>query len=130
MKAIVQAALVALLVATAGRAGAELRSAPDRPLFSEEDWQVIARNEALTSSLEENPWAVRRAVDAIKTLETETKGFQPQPRKPRGAQSSPPPEWDPQTNPDLDRLQRASAEAAHDLFQLLKKAGSQQTGAK
>lgn len=89
---------------------------------------VIERNEALRSVYERDPALVRRALNAMKAP-NRNKGKQRDvfgpgtPGIPGGPTPVPPGEAiDPGANPDLAIFQRGSPEAAHDLFQLLKKA--------
>jgi len=89
---------------------------------------VIERNEALRSVYRTDPALVRLALNAMKSRgpgkEKQRDVFgpgspgQPGPRDP----AQPGEEIDPAANPDLAIFQRGSPEAAHDLFQLLKKA--------
>jgi hypothetical protein len=104
-------------------------SAAPRPFTIAEE-AIIERNEALRSIYETDPALVRRVLDALKSpaknKEKQRDVFGP--RVPGGQRSDPidpsepGAEIDPATNPDLAILQRGSPEAAHDLFQLLKKA--------
>jgi hypothetical protein len=86
--------------------------------FSAEEQAVIQRNSALNAVLSRDPALVRRVLDAMASANTggarSSDGGKP--RKPE----RPP---NPKKNPDLENFGRASPEAAHDLFQLLKKAG-------
>ena len=91
---------------------------------------IIDRNDALRSIYETDPALVRRVLNALKTR-GQSKDKQRDvfgPRMPGGSgaptadPSQPDAAIDPATNPDLAILQRGSPEAAHDLFQLLKKA--------
>ncbi len=94
-----------------------------RPIFSPQDRIIIERNASLKGLVNRDPWLVRRALDTIAA------DAQPQPvvrdmkeGQVVGEQPSPP-----SRNPDLDHLERTSPEAAHDLFQLIKKASDQKT---
>jgi hypothetical protein len=99
---------------------AELQGALKRaPEFTRDELTIIARNEALAKVVKDDPWVVRNLLDNIdraqppisnQAIET------PRPPEP------PPNSFDPNENPDVERLQRASPEAVHDLFQLLKQA--------
>jgi hypothetical protein len=101
-------------------AGADLVADPARPGFDAAARAVIARNESLRRAAATAPWLVRRAVDAIVALPPEP---QEAPRPPETRRAAPTDDR-PSADPDLDRLMRASPEAARDLFQLIKKAGS------
>lgn len=89
---------------------------------------IIERNDALRSVYETDPGLVRRALDAMKFRsqgkDKQRDVFGPAtPGNPGGeAPILPGDAIDPATNPDLAIFQRGSPEAAHDLFQLLKKA--------
>jgi hypothetical protein len=94
------------------------------PTFSAADRIVIARNQMLQSIVEQEPALVRRVLDALAAIENV------QPRSsamPNDSQAAPGPPSGPggtSSNPDLDRLERTSPEAANDLFQLLKQAAT------
>ena len=104
-------------------------SAGPRPFTIAEE-AIIDRNEALRSIYETDPALVRRVLNALKSRgpnnDKQRDVFGPKvPGGPSPRQhdpSQPDAEIDPATNPDLAILQRGSPEAAHDLFQLLKKA--------
>ena len=93
---------------------ADLTGRNERPTFSRSERELIDRNIALRSLIESDPWTVREFLDKLQASgnaelvkdlsETDV-----------DAKSE---------NPDLDKLGRGSAEAAHDLLQLLKKAGA------
>jgi hypothetical protein len=93
---------------------ADLTGRSERPTFSRSERELIDRNIALRSLIESDPWTVREFLDKLQASgnaelvkdlsETDV-----------DAKSE---------NPDLDKLGRGSAEAAHDLLQLLKKAGA------
>lgn len=104
-------------------------NAAPRPFTIAEE-AIIERNEALRAVYETDPALVRRVLNALKSR-GQSKDKQRDvfgPRVPGGqhsgpsAPSDPGADIDPATNPDLAILQRGSPEAAHDLFQLLKKA--------
>ncbi len=93
---------------------------------------IIERNESLRMVYEKDPTLVRRVLDALakrpaskekqrdliaKSAPTEQ---EPTSRDPAVLVAP----IDPGSNPDLAIYQRASPEAAHDLFQLLKRAAS------
>ena len=91
------------------------------PQFTFADEVVIARNEALKTLLPVDPLGVRKLLDAIAHAKQ-----QPPPTTHRDVleDRSGRPRLDPLQNPDLNILfQRASPEAAYDLFQILKQAG-------
>lgn len=127
----VRTAILFLACAMSLLAGATLQpaSAAPRPFTIAEE-AIIERNEALRSIYETDPALVRRVLDALKSpaksRDKQRNVFGPkvpggQPPGPIDP-SEPGAEFDPATNPDLAILQRGSPEAAHDLFQLLKKA--------
>lgn len=93
-------------------AQADLRATTEKPVFSAKELTIIERNAALAGVVEEDPWLVRRVLDAL----DEDRAGGGHPGKPDGNTASP--------NPDLEGMGRSSAEAAHDLLQLLKQAGS------
>jgi hypothetical protein len=101
--------------------------APLKFSFAEE--VVIARNDALNELLPLNPLGVRKILDAMTAFKQQPAG----PKTPRyrdvfGTDGAPKESLrlDPLKNPDLDILfQRASPEAAYDLFQILKQVGRQ-----
>jgi hypothetical protein len=98
------------------------------PRFSATEQIIIARNDALNQLLVVDPWAVRTIVDALVAGKHQAPPTaSPTRKRQRDAGSV----WiDPQRNPDLEVFQRASPEAAYDLFQLLKRAASGQPGPK
>jgi hypothetical protein len=93
---------------------ADLTGRNERPTFSRSEQELIDRNIALRTLNESDPWTVREFLDKLQALgNTElVKGLS----ETDGDANS--------ENPDLDKLGRGSAEAAHDLLQLLKKAGA------
>jgi hypothetical protein len=103
------AALTALVVSPAC---ADLQGSPASPSFTREELVIINRNASLQEMSKSNPWMVRRLLDAMEKAEP-------------GSTTSQSPARSDETSddPDLDRMQRASPEAVHDLFQLLKQAG-------
>jgi hypothetical protein len=88
---------------------------------------VITRNAVLSALIPDNPWAVRRALDALAAVSTT-----PDSGSKRAVGSAAPADatLDPLANPDLDQLQRVSPEALLDLFRLLKEAQPGSGGAK
>jgi hypothetical protein len=95
-----------------------------RPAFSESDRTIIARNRLLATILDQDPWLVRRALDSLALADTQQQkdiGKLP-PLPPRTPAT--PTDDDLRDNPDLEQMQKALPEAAHDLFQLLKQAGA------
>src|SRR5262245_21708985 len=77
--------------------------------------------------IQDNPWAVRRVLDALAAVSTT-----PNNGSKRAAGSAAPADAtiDPLANPDLDQLQRVSPEALLNLFRLLKEAPPGSGGAK
>lgn len=108
--------LLGSLAIAAGLAGFVLPAAADvtvrtgTPVFSQEEKAVIARNAALKAIVATDPWAVRQFLDLLGEEDDE--------------QDVGTAEEKGSTNPDLDRIERASPEGAHDLLQLIKQAGS------
>jgi hypothetical protein len=112
-----------LALATTGLALALWSVAPgraeaDRPLTPPER-AIVARNASLAAL--DDQALVRRALEALGTAAASA------PRSGLPGDLFGP--FDPAADPDLAILQRASPEAAHDLFQLIKKA-SAKAGAK
>ena len=93
---------------------ADLTGRSERPTFSRSERELIDRNIALRSLIESDPWTVREFLDKLQASGNAelVKGLS---ETDVDANSE---------NPDLDKLGRGSAEAAHDLLQLLKKAGA------
>jgi hypothetical protein len=104
-------ALITLLALLAEPALADLQGArADTPTFTREEIVIIERNATLSEVSKTNPWIVRKLLDAVEQSQSDKK----LPSAPSGSDSA---------NPDFDQMQRASPEAAHDLFQLLQQAG-------
>ncbi len=111
-------ALIAAIILPGASARAELAA---QPIFTVAEQAIIHRNAALTLLTKSDPWLVRQVLDAI----AQSQARQGDARDAAGqtaasARYERPPE--PEHNPDLDHLGRSSPEAAHDLFQLIKKA--------
>lgn len=106
-KYILAAALVLLL---ADRAYADLQGSPS---FTREEQTIIDRNASLLEMSKTNPWIVRKLLDALEKAEPGS----------ADDRTPPPPPGENSGDPDLGRMERASPEAVHDLFQLLKQAG-------
>ena len=102
------ATLALALVLPAAVAFADLSGQQAPPQFTPEEIQIIARNASLKAIIEEDPWLVRRFLDAMQAQ--------------AGGQAAPPASAG-DSDPDLNRFKRASPEASHDLFQILKQAG-------
>mgnify|MGYP003386352978 CR=1 FL=1 len=96
------------------------------PAFSAADQAIITRNASLRASFARDPASVRQALDLMARSRTRAVDLD----KPGGLTRDVPirrqdsVDFDASTDPDLGALQRASPEAAHDLFQLLKQASS------
>jgi hypothetical protein len=109
-----------LLTVTQGNPGrADLSHSESPPFFSAADQQIIKRNATLSQLVKRDPWLVKQVLQAIAApprQAPETGGRQGMTRE-RGAVA---PVSD--RDPDLQQLERSSPEAAHDLFQLIKKA--------
>lgn len=109
----IRIAVAALLIVSGSSVSqADLRATADRPSFSAGDIVIIERNAALAAVASEDPWLVRRILDALNAEVGASDAATSV-----GPEGSTP-------NPDLDGMDRSSAEAAHDLLQLLKQAGS------
>ncbi len=110
------ALLAAMIVPSTARA--ELVA---QPIFSVAEQAIIHRNAALNVLTETDPWLVRRVLDVLAQTDTQQGNARDAiaPAR-RDAKQERPPE--PERNPDLDYLGRSSPEAAHDLFQLIKRA--------
>jgi hypothetical protein len=105
--------LVAVLTAfLVSPACADLQGFPGSPSFTREELVIINRNASLVEISKTNPWIVRRILDALEKAEHDSAVSQP-----------PSPSSQDGEDPDLDRMERASPEAVHDLLQLLKQAG-------
>jgi hypothetical protein len=123
--------LILAIVAAAVLLAAPPAMASDKapPKFSFAEEVIIARNDALNELLPLNPWGVRKILDTLAAVKQQPAG----PKTPRyrdvfGTDGAPKESLrlDPLKNPDLDILfQRASPEAAYDLFQILKQVGKQ-----
>lgn len=117
--------LVSLLVLSGvawGQSGGGERGVPR---FTLAEQIIIERNDALAALLPIDPSGVRKILDALAVA------------KERPPVMAAPPRWtrrdagavvvDPLRNPDLEVFQRASPEAAYDLFQILKRVGGGQS---
>jgi hypothetical protein len=97
--------------------------------FTAAEQNTIERNKALKLLVETDPCIVRRALDVLAAIAAPAAGGTTAPEQrsrgigPRDPTATP----DPIENPDLNRLQMASPEAAYDLFQLLKQASSRKS---
>ena len=107
---------------------AELRGSPEGPpIFTAAEVAAITRNAVLSALIQDNPWAVRRVLDALASVRTTPDNAS------EGAVGSAAPAdatLDPLANPDLDQLRRVSPEALLDLFKLLKEAEKGSAAAK
>lgn len=104
---------IAIAFLLIGPAFADLEGSSLRPAFSKEEQIIIDRNSSLLDISKSNPWIVRRILDALEAAASSD----------NDNKSSRQPSDDNSKDPDFDRMQRASPEAVHDLFQLLKQAG-------
>ncbi|MBX9845198.1 MAG: hypothetical protein K2Z80_25640 [Xanthobacteraceae bacterium] len=122
--------LSVLAAISADPAAADLLGLPaGRPAFSASEQVVIRRNRVLQSIVADNPWLVRRALDVLSEIDagnhaTSRSADPPMHRSDSTSPSRLGDDFDRQRNPDLDSASRASPEAMHDLFQLIKQAGS------
>jgi hypothetical protein len=113
-----------------GGSHAQVPGGTNAPSFSIEDQRIIKRNPALASLVQRNPWLVRRALDTLASVPLVSGRSADLPAIQQGAgkqkgkrKSDAEPGLDLKRNPDLDEFSRTSPEAAHDLFQLIKRAG-------
>jgi hypothetical protein len=124
------AILTVILLLSSAAAGSRPNKAA--PQFTLAEEVIIARNDALSALLRIDPSGVRTVLDAIAAArrlapsdksakgDGKTRDVFGDPRLRDGKFRI-----DPQQNPDLKILfQRASPEAAYDLFQILKRVGS------
>lgn len=124
-KAMLRKDLLAILVAMllTEPAVAELQGVRTRdPTFTQAEIVIIGRNAALSQILNTDPWLVRKLLDAAASADQNHTGSPPSVADGPSHEDAVP--VDPNENPDLPQLQRASPEAVHDLFQLLKQAGA------
>lgn len=112
--------LIALVLAACGIASAQQRT--DAPRFTLTEEVIIARNDALDALMKVDPWSVRKIIDAMAAARQRPSQSQERQRD-VGERRNDAVRIDPGRNPDLDVFQRASPEAAYDLFQLLKRVG-------
>jgi hypothetical protein len=114
--------MMALLLAMAlpmASANAQSPKSAGRPAFTVGDHAIIDRNATLKKLVERDPRLVRRVLDAIEAADQGShSSAEPMARSAIMTDQTP----TPSRNPDLDHLERSSPEAAHDLFQLIKKA--------
>jgi hypothetical protein len=98
--------------------------------FTAEDEAVIARNEMLGALRGVDPEGTRIVLDALAKARAHPEGNRNRKKRDvtQGGQESPGP-VDSARNPDLGiYFQRASPEAAYDLFQILKRVGATSSG--
>ena len=110
--------IAAMLGVMTDPAIAELRGVPKgAPDFTTDELLMIWRNLALAEAVKVDPWVVRGLLDSLERPgeHEAVSGRTAEPRLPSEL-------FDHKANPDADRLQRASPEAVHDLFQLIKQA--------
>jgi hypothetical protein len=111
-----------LAIPACGPAAAEMIATPSTPPFTDSDRATIARNETLRNSVAMAPWLVYRV---LRDLDGADGGGQPGLRTLKVPDpNAPQPALDPKRDPDLSPLPRASAEAAQDLFALIKSASA------
>lgn len=110
-------ALLGYLLASADPAAAELTMVPVND-FTEAEREVVARNASLRVIVDNDPATVRAFLDGLKAAEEAERAAGSPDSSDRSAED------DRDANPDIKRLERASPEAAHDLLQLIKKAGT------
>ena len=117
---------VLLAIAAAATQGA----AQSAPRFTLEEEIVIARNDALNELLKTDAWSVRKIMDAMAAAKQRPAARDRQRDVGDRRIGDGTVEIDPARNPDLEIFQRASPEAAYDLFQLLKRVGGSQPAPK
>jgi hypothetical protein len=102
--------------------------------FTADDEIIIARNDLMQDLRRASPQDLRRILDALAFVNTKRNDdpeFHRRPaRRLQQGSDAESPAFDPERNPDLEVYQRSSPEAAHDLFQLLKKIRSGSGGGK
>ena len=130
MRRTLHSAIVAAALVLSGAAlGQPSSNEQGSPRFTLAEEIIIARNDALNELLAVDPWSVRKIMDAMLASKqgapTKEPAAKAERRRDAGAVVI-----DPQRNPDLEVFQRASPEAAYDLFQLLKRVASGQSGPK
>lgn len=104
-------AAIVLVTLLADPAFADLQGASSTPpAFTQDETAVIERNEALSEIARSDPQLVRKLFDTLKQGRPDNT----LPTGPSDGESA---------NPDFGQMRRTSPEAAHDLFQLLKRAG-------
>lgn len=106
--------------------------ASNEPVFSASERAIIDRNQALSIALAVDPDVVRQILDEMAQPKPrpEKKGSEKQ-RSMFDRKGASPAPIDLSENPDIDvYLQRASPEAAYDLFQILKRVGAASGGPK
>jgi hypothetical protein len=105
--------------------------APAQGVFSPTEQVYIIRNELLDDLARDDPASARRILDLMAAVRAGDAA------RPEGARRRRMPDddgdlerrvFDPVRNPDLLIFQRASPEAAHELFQIIKRAGSGKPG--
>ena len=111
--------ILSAVLALAGAASAQPGDGAPRFTLAEE--VIIARNDALVELLKIDAWSVRRIVDAMAAAKQRPPARDRQ--RDLGDRAGDAVRIDPLRNPDLEIFQRASPEAAYDLFQLLKRVG-------
>jgi hypothetical protein len=111
-------ALLLIYTNLSGAATVEVK----RPEFSAADRSVIDRNSALKQIVDSDPWLVRRFLDLLAAQARAMDA--PIGRNAGSLEPAAEPPSDPEHNPDLEALWRASPEASHDLFLLIKQAVS------
>ncbi len=114
--------IATILAMIADPARAELRGVPTgTPDFTKDELQIISRNQALSQVAKIDPWVVRKLLDTLDKFD-ERPSITNRAADPLKSTRQTPEIFDSHTNPDAERLQRASPEAIHDLFQLIKQA--------
>ncbi len=129
----VLALAMASVLATA-TAGASLAASFE---FTPRERALIARNESLRAAAAKDPALARRAMRAMNASQAGSRSYVSGTRELRSdngrgpSQVGRPPRkrngFDPRRDPDMNQYQRSSPEAAHDLFQLLKRASDGST---
>lgn len=126
---------VAMVSALATAAAGASLAAPME--FTARERSLIARNETLRATAERNPALARRAMramaasrDGSRSMVTGTRELRAEQRQGSPQAGKPPRRrngFDANRDPDMNQYQRSSPEAAHDLFQLLKRASDGST---
>ena len=100
--------VVAITAAATGTAKAQVKSPQTgASIYSSNELAIVCRNKALSRAVKLDPLVVRRLLDSIYTSD-QVNGATSRTIEPKATSVSPAERFDPNTNPDADRLERAS----------------------